>query len=648
MREESRQLTMPGFTDQKQVLQDIRNYLAGQSIGLTRDESLLDEVLKCAFCRAEIQRNDRVAPSPKSSSSEQLARGYRRIFRGITARFPHLFEQGSEILLGPEQVKFVDEALSLLGDSEPTRDLVGDIYETFIGSAVRGQDGQFFTPKNAVGLLVHIARPAPHDLIIDPACGAGSFLVAAAQRVSQTGFDMARGLHGVDKDAYLGRLARLRLALQFGDTGNVHCADSLAWAGGEFGNSETHRKRGTYTLVLTNPPFGSRIVAANGEVRGSFILARKWRLDGGSRFATGDELQNNPAPQVLFVERCLSLLAPGGRLGIVLPESLLSNPSHRYVVQYILDHATVVAVVGMPESLFKTSGKGGTHTKVCLLVVRKEVSSLDHKVFMAEAKWCGHDSRGREIPKDDLPEIAKRFDVFRSAKSFQQSRLGFVVAMRDIRNLVLAPRYYDPEPRNSLRRLSSTHELMTVRDLTTRGHLSIGTGDEPGKLVYGTGDVPFVRTSDLSNWEVKIDPKHCVSEEYYQQVAKRQDVQEGDILMVRDGTYLIGTCAMITRYDVKICYQSHIYKIRVHRGAPLDCYLLLALLSSEPVVSQIRAFSFTQDIIDSLGDRIHDLVLPIPRSAAKRRSVSDIVRKVIRDRIEARELARQARELVVG
>ena len=647
IRQDSKQLLMPGFADQKQVLQEIRNYLAGQSIGLTRDESLLDEVLKCAFCRFELERSGRMGTLRRPSSPEEIARIYRQVFRGITARFPYLFEGGAEMLLGPQHIKFIDDALGGLESSERGRDLVGDIYEVFIGSAVRGQDGQFFTPKNAVSLLVHITRPESTDLIIDPACGAGSFLSEAALSVS--GFDIKRNLHGVDKDTYLSRLAKLRLALQFDEPANIHCADSLAWQGERFEESETSLKLGSYTLVLTNPPFGARIVAASGKVRDTFELARKWKfVSSESRFTTSLELQNNAAPQVLFVERCLSLLAPGGRLGIVLPESLLSNPSHRYVVQYIFDNAVPLAVVGMPESLFKTSGKGGTHTKVCLLVAKKGSPAPDHRIFMAEAKWCGHDSRGRQIPKDDLPEIAKEFEAFRSRKALRNGRLGFAVALAEIRNFVLAPRYYNPEPRNSLRMLGATHDLVSIGDLVARGHLSITTGDEPGKLEYGTGEIPFVRTSDLSNWEIKLDPKHCVSEAYHEQVAGRQDVREGDILMVRDGTYLIGTCALVTRYDVKICYQSHIYKIRVHKGAPLDCYLTLALLSSEPVISQIRALSFTQDIIDSLGDRVYDILLPIPKSAKKRRTVSSLVRKVIQDRIEARELARQARELVVA
>jgi type I restriction enzyme M protein len=637
------QAALPGILDQKLVLQDIRNYLAGQSLGITRDESLLDEVLKCAFCCVQLEARGDITDD---SSAENIARSYRTVFKEIIGQFAPLFNGDSEILLGPEQIRFVDRALRPLRLRQAKRDLIGDIYEVFIGSAIRGQDGQFFTPNNAVSLLVRMASPLPEDLIIDPACGAGSFLLQASTSLPQR--SAIRQLHGVDKDAYLARLASLRLALKFGKLPEVHCADSLAWSGNGFPKSASAKLKGRYSLVLTNPPFGSRIVAATGDLRKDFDLALKWSWNGSERaWVKTGELQNNASPQVLFVERCLSLLAPNGRLGIVLPESLLSSPSHRYVVQYLLQHAAVLAVIGMPESLFKTSGKGGTHTKVCLLLAQKGKPGPSHRIFMAEAKWCGHDSRGREIERDDFPKVAEKYDMFRGGLRLSEDRLGFLVSASDVRNFILAPRYYDPEPRKRLRALRASHDPISIGQLVRSGHLSIATGDEPGKLAYGGGNVPFVRTSDLSNWEIKIDPKHCVSEDYYRQVAQRQDVREGDILMVRDGTYLIGTCALVTKYDTRICYQSHIYKIRVADSAPLDSYLLLALLSSDPVTSQIKALSFTQDIIDSLGDRIHDVVLPIPKSTEKRQSVSAMVRKVVQERIEARELARRARELVV-
>ena len=84
---------------------------------------------------------------------------------------------------------------------------------------------------------------------------------------------------------------------------------------------------------------------------------------------------------------------PGGRLGIVLPESILGNPSYEHVVFWLLQRCRIQAVITMPESLFKTSGKGGTHTKVCIVILQKETPGKVYDIFMAEAKWCGHDSR---------------------------------------------------------------------------------------------------------------------------------------------------------------------------------------------------------------------------------------------------------------
>lgn len=130
-------------------------------------------------------------------------------------------------------------------------------------------------------------------------------------------------------------------------------------------------------------------------------------------------------------------------------------------------------------------------------------------------------------------------------------------------------------------------------------------------MAYGTGNIPFIRTSDIANWDIKIDPKQGISEDIYEGLKEKQDIKPYDILMVRDGTYLIGTCAMLLPDDVKIVYQSHIYKIRSNDFDKLDPYLLLGLLSSPIVKRQIRSKQFTQDIIDTLGGRINELILPI-------------------------------------
>lgn len=199
--------------------------------------------------------------------------------------------------------------------------------------------------------------------------------------------------------------------------------------------------------------------------------------------------------------------------------------------------------------------------------------------------------------------------------------------------------------KTELQALQNTHDLIVLADLIKDRTLSITTGVELGKLAYGTGDIPFIRTSDLSNWELKADPKHGVDRSYFQAVKAKQDVQAGDVLMVKDGTYLIGTCAIVTEQDEDIIYQSHLYKIRVNKNKHgLDPYMLLAILSSSVVQRQIRAKQFTQDIIDSLGERIRELVLPIPK--ATRELIRDLVRSAVENRLKAKEQTRKARQAV--
>jgi type I restriction enzyme M protein len=318
-------------------------------------------------------------------------------------------------------------------------------------------------------------------------------------------------------------------------------------------------------------------------------------------------------------------------------------------MEFLLERADIQAVIGMPEALFKTSGKGGTHTKTCLLVAKKMAPDARRSkvLFMAEAKWCGHDSRARTIPLNDLPKIAENMRLFRGGKAVQASPLGFLLDKQKISCNVLCPRYYDPQVDADLQMLKRTHSLHTFGDLVDDHTLDISTGDELGKLAYGTGDIPFIRTSDISNWEIKADPKHGVDRRIFESLRAKQDVRPYDILMVKDGTYLVGTCAIVTEYDRELVYQSHLYKIRVNRNQHgLDPFLLLAVLSSSVVQRQVKAKQFTQDIIDSLGERISELVLAIPKDESVRKRVSQMVETAMRKRVEARELARDARAAI--
>jgi len=632
------------------VFKDIRNYLAGRLLGTTRDEQLLEEVVKVLFCKFYIDDKD---IEVNQEDEIELAKTYRRVFSEVKVNIPNTLGRHDEILLDPTSLSFVHSKLSLLTDRVLKEDPFGDAYEVFVGDSIRGQEGQFFTPQNVVSLLVSIVKPQSGEKVIDPACGSGSFLNASARFLIANGVPsniVAKTIFGTDKDKYLSELASARLSLITLSQAKVYCADSLAWKPDDQKDFEIKDSIGKFDIVLTNPPFGSKIVSTSDETQKTFDLGHKWNLiQKSNRHEKTDELLSSVPPQVLFIERCLSLLKPGGRAGMVVPESLISSKGYKYVVQYILDTADIKAVIGMPEALFKTSGKGGTHTKTVLLVLEKrgKSSSSNDKIFMAEAKWCGKNSRGQKIDKDDLPEILDNYKLYEEGKILKPNHNGYIVNSSDLVDNVLAPRYYNPEADSTLDSLKDTHDLKTIGDLVKENVLEIKRGNEIGGMNYGSGNIPFVRTSDISNWEVKIDPKQGVSEEIYSQYKIKQDVQENDLLMVKDGTYLIGTCAIITKYDKKIVYQSHLYKIRVLDKVKLSPFLLLAILSSDPVQQQIKSKRFTQDIIDSLGNRINEIVLPIPKDKKLHKEITTMVEKTIKERVEARELARKATEAVI-
>ena len=229
-----------------------------------------------------------------------------------------------------------------------------------------------------------------------------------------------------------------------------------------------------------------------------------------------------------------------------------------------------------------------------------------------------------------------------------QDHTGFLITLSGIRKGVFLPKYYNPEITRRLDELRKTHDLIILGDLLAKKHIQATTGDEIGKMAYGTGTIPFVRTSDVSNGELKTDAKQGVSEDIYAQYRQSQDVRAGDIFFVRDGTYLIGQVALVTESDLPLLYQSHLLKFRVMDNSPISRWLLLACLSTAIVKCQIRAKQFTADIIDTMGDRFRELVLPIPKDKDFVSRIENEVKLLVTERSRLRDIIRKIPYWVQG
>lgn len=651
----------------RSVFRAIRNYLAANAVGMTRDESLAQEIINIIFCKIYDERFTRPTDTVRvrfglGEDPKKVSGRVKSLFAKVVEQYDDVFDKGETIKLDDASVAYVVGELQQYSLVDCDRDVVADAFETFIGPSLKGGQGQFFTPRNVVHLVAEMVSAQAKDRVIDPACGSGGFLVEVMRsiwlQVEARGKELAwpaseidsekqkvaiRNIRGIDKDRFLSKVAKAYMAVLGDGRGGVFCENSLVDPKDWNSVASQEIRDGIFNVVVTNPPFGKKLKIDDQATLARYELGHKWALDKRSGAYRRSGVISSQSPQVLFIERCLNLLAPGGRMGIVLPESLLCNPSHKYIVQYILSRAHIRAVVSMPEELFQPY----THAKTAVVLLEKCSDDREDKndsrpIFMAVARWCGHDSRGHEIPYDDIPEIIERFQRFNRNDDLQFDHLGFTVSPSDIEEFIYLPKYYNPELTQRLSALSDTHDLVRLGDLADAELLSVNTGHEVGKLAYGTGPIPFIRTSDVANWEIKSDPKHGVSKDIYERLRARQDVEVGDILMVRDGTYLVGTCAMVTELDERILFQSHILKFKSRDHNRLDPYLLLALLSAPIVKEQIWAKRFTQDIIDTLGGRWKDLILPIPKSKSKRDQIAAQVENAIRLRMDARLASRRA------
>lgn len=629
----------------KLIFREIRDYFAGNVTGITRDEKIAQNIMRLLFCKIYDEKNSKSIVEFSNRPNENYDLFQRRIsdlFEKVKKNYPDIFEQNEKIEIKAEELSFIVSKLEDYSIINADRDVIGDAFEELIGTSFRGGEGQFFTPRNVVQMMIDVLSPEEGERIIDPACGSGGFLAYTLRHfISNNKKNFY--LTGIDKDAFLAKIATIYLSLLGNDEFHIYCENSLEVPAKWSKDTKEKIKLGNFDVVLTNPPFGAKIPVVGKELLNQYQLGHKW--EKGEKWLRTNKLLDKQPPQVLFIERCLQLLREGGRLGIVLPEGIFGNPSDRYIWEYISSVASVIGVVSLSQETFQPS----THTKTSVLFLKK-TTEKPKSIFMAIAYSVGHNKNGKPVYKinntsgskvldDDLPIIAKNFIAHNNMNKIVDNHLGFRVAYSDLNDHIFIPEYYNPEIRKELEALknSGKYSLISIGELIDKEVLQIRRGDEIGSQFYGTGEIPFVRTSDIVNWEIKFDPIKAVSEDIYNQYKESQNIQEKDILFVNDGTFLIGRTAMVTKLDVKIIIQSHVRKIRVLDTKFIDPYYLFYLLNSKIVRKQIDSKTFVQATISTIGNRLREIMLPISNDQNEIQKIINEIRDIINKKAELRK-----------
>lgn len=435
------------------------NYIAAHE-GKQKTEAFW-ELLKLIFTKIEDERSPKLSffATPSERGSSTVASAAKKRIQGlfeqrVVKKYPTIFDaKDIEIDLKPEVVAYVVTELQGYSLLRSPVDVKGVAYEEIVGSNLRGDRGEFFTPRNACRMAVTMLDPQPNERILDPSCGTGGFLITgmnhALDYIEKSereqwddpthGTDFEREelyrrrdeyfrqyVFGIDLNPALVRAAKMNMVMNNDGAGGLFQANTLENPHKWVRSLHEAMPLGSIDVIVSNPPFGAKIPIDDENTLSQYDLAAVWDQDKDGNWSIRVDrhgnrlLQKSQPPEILFIERALQLLVPGtGRMAMVIPNGILNNPSTAYVRNWLLTRAQILAVVDMHRDLFQP----GNDTQTSMVLMRRlsteegataETDGLDYPLFMAVAEKIGQDKRGNIIWRrsaDGSDALVKRVET---------------------------------------------------------------------------------------------------------------------------------------------------------------------------------------------------------------------------------------------
>lgn len=361
------------------------------------------------------------------------------LFDDAKKKWGGVFHEESKILLSPSHLAVCVSTLQDIKLFNNNLDVVDDAFEYLMSKSQKGEKGQYFTPRYVIDMCVKMMNPTTEDTIIDTACGSSGFTVhsifkvwkdirrakglpegedfTASERTNDERDFVRDKVFAIDFDEKTVRVARtLNLIAGDGQTNVLHLntLDYSRW--NEITKQEdwndTYNEgfkklkkmqpkrsndfsRFGFDLVMANPPFA-------GDIKEQTILSH-YELAKNNK----GKWQKKVGRDILFIERNLNFLKPGGRMAIVLPQGRFNNSNDKYIREFIAERCRLLAVVGLHGNVFKPH----TGTKTSVLFVQKWDDELcpkkdDYSIFFATMQKPSKDNSGEKIyVKDANGEI---------------------------------------------------------------------------------------------------------------------------------------------------------------------------------------------------------------------------------------------------
>jgi len=370
-------------------------------------------------------------------SPEQVQRATSNLLEGAKRTWAGVFEPTDRIELRNDHLKVCVSFLEKIKLFNSNLQIIDEAFEYLIPQVSKKKEGQFFTPRPVIDMTVKMLNPKAHEFVIDPACGSAGFLLHSVMHVAggvisgkplppRVQSFAQNNIYGIDfakKAVKIGKAINLIV----GD-GKSHIFKDNSLAPNNWDDeiksglrprllrftddpqkdSENQKKFiiFDFDVLLTNPPFA-------GTVKERDVLRLYKLADKNGRYV------NKIGRHILFLERSLHLIRPGGRMAIVLPQGLLNNTNTEYIRSFIIEEARIIAVVGLHGNTFKPH----TGTKTSVLFLQKYTDEEKEKIekiqFKYENKWdefiselkekYGEVNWEKNVNELDLPEEFNSF-----------------------------------------------------------------------------------------------------------------------------------------------------------------------------------------------------------------------------------------------
>lgn len=417
------------------------------------------ELLKIIFCKIQDERNlfspvEFYTTSTERNFPDGQITVYNRIskiFEEVKRRNSRIFDDTNDtIKLEPRTVAQIVGELQKYSLLNTNIDYKGKAYEEIVGANLRGDRGEFFTPRNVMHMAVDMINPQKDEKILDSSCGTGGFIVTAMNAVisklttelesrygtkdcwdinTQQLFNTeiakiaSENFFGFDINPSLVKATKMNMVMNNDGSGNIIQLNTLLppamWAESKkkqlaealgvcVDTILNYKTIGLFDVIVTNPPFGTKIPIDDQQILEQFELAHIWSNIPGKGWQQTASLRSSVPPEQLFIERIIQLLKPGGRAAIVLPDSILSSPGLEFIRVWLLRNTHIIASIDLHADTFQPHN--GTQCSI-LFVVKKTKEemdeertlnkTIDYDVFMAMIDHIGHDKRGNTIYKRD-------------------------------------------------------------------------------------------------------------------------------------------------------------------------------------------------------------------------------------------------------